>query len=109
VFESAAPGTTNQNATHGIYNKDKRWLGSPYRHTKLKCSMKLYLKVIGCSCYTCLPRRSPAAAQTALQKGAPGTRPKAQRLLTIATPKTWSSTYTYMQTKTKDKKQYNIT
>jgi hypothetical protein len=49
--------------------------------------MKLYLKVIGYSCYTCLPQSSPAAAQTALQKWAPGTRPKAQRLLTIATPK----------------------
>jgi hypothetical protein len=63
-----------------------RWLGSPYRQTELKCNMKLYLKVIGCSCYTCLPQSSPAAAQAALQKGAPGTRPKAQRLLKIATP-----------------------
>ena len=33
--------------------------------------MKLYLKMIGCSCYTCLPRTAPAA-QTA-QKMAPGT------------------------------------
>jgi hypothetical protein len=49
--------------------------------------MELYLKVIGCSCYTCLPQSSPTAAQTALQKGAPNTHPKAQRLLTIATPK----------------------
>jgi hypothetical protein len=49
--------------------------------------MRLYLKVIGCSCYTYLPQSSPAAAQTALRKGVPGTRPKAQRLLTIATPK----------------------
>ena len=32
--------------------------------------MKLYLKVIGCSCYTCLPRTIPAA-QIA-QKMAPG-------------------------------------
>jgi hypothetical protein len=87
VCESAAPSTTNQNATQGIFIKDKRWLGSPYRHTELKCSMKLYLKVIGYSCYTCLPRSSPAAARTALQKGAPGTHLKAQRLLTIATPK----------------------
>ena len=51
--------------------------------------MKLYLKVIDCSCYTCLPRTVPAA-QTA-QKMAPGTGtgapPVAQRLLTIATPK----------------------
>ena len=62
------------------------WLGNPYRHTILKCSMKLYLKVIGGSCYTCLPQSSPAA-QRPLQKVAPGTPPKDQRLLTIATPK----------------------
>ena len=50
--------------------------------------MKLYLKVIGCSCYTCLPRTVPTA-QTA-QKMAPGTGTGApqmdQRLLT----NTWS-------------------
>ena len=34
--------------------------------------MKMYLKVIGCSCYTCLPRTTPAAAQTG-RKMAPGT------------------------------------
>ena len=44
---SAAPSTTNQNATHRIYIKDIKWLGNPYRHTVLKCSMKMYLKVIG--------------------------------------------------------------
>ena len=55
-----------------------------------------------CSCYTCLPQSSPAA-QTA-QKMAPGTPPMAQRLLTIATPKQKSNTYTYMQTKVKDQK-----
>ena len=54
--------------------------------------MKMYLKVIGCSCYTCLPRTAPAAAQTDLKTDAtPGTGtrapPVAQRLLTIATPK----------------------
>ena len=49
------------------------WLGNPYRHTVLKCSMKLYLKVIGCSCYTCLPRTAPTAAQSARKKAAPGT------------------------------------
>jgi hypothetical protein len=65
-----------------------KWLGNPYRHTVLKCSMKLYLKVIGCSCYTCLPRTLPAAARTARKMPAPGTDPKAPRLLTIATPKT---------------------
>ena len=46
-------------------------------------------KMIGCSCYTCLPQSSPAA-QTALKTvAAPGTGtpPKDQRLLTIATPK----------------------
>jgi hypothetical protein len=62
--------------------------------------MKLYLKVIGYSFYTCLPQSSPAAAQTALQKGAPDTRPKAQRLLTIATPKHGPAhTHTYKQRK----------
>ena len=35
--------------------------------------MKLYLKVIGCSCYTCLPRTTPAAAQIAQKMAAPGT------------------------------------
>ena len=69
--------------------------------------MKLYLKVIGCSCYTCLPRTA-LAAQTA-QKMAPGTGtgapPVAQRLLTIATPKQ-VHIYTYMQTRAKTKKQY---
>ena len=43
-----------------------------------------------CSCYTCLPQSSPAAAHTAVKMvAAPGTStpPKDQRLLTIATPK----------------------
>ena len=44
---SAAPSTTNQNATQRIYIKDIKWLENPYRHTVLKCSMKMYLKVIG--------------------------------------------------------------
>ena len=47
-------------------------------------------KVIGCSCYTCLPQTVPAA-QINLKMAAPGTGtgspPVAQRLLTIATPK----------------------
>ena len=74
----------------GIYIKDIKWLGNPYRHTVLKCSMKLYLKVIGCSCYTCLPRTAPATAQTDL-KMAPctgiGAPPVARRLLTNTWPK----------------------
>ena len=51
--------------------------------------MKMHLKVIGCSCYTCLPQTAPAA-QTAL-KMALGTGTDAslvaQRLLTITMPK----------------------
>ena len=67
--------------------------------------MKLYLKVIGCSCYTCLPRTAPAAAQSARKTAAPGTGTDAslvvQRLLTIATPKQ-VHIYTYMQTRAKN-------
>ena len=67
------------------------WLGNPYRHTVLKCSMKMYLKVIGCSCYTCLPQTAPAA-QTAQKMAAPGTGTGApqmdRRLLTNTWPKT---------------------
>ena len=51
----------------------------------------MYLKVIGCSCYTCLPRTAPAAAQTSWKTAAPGTGtgapPVAQRLLTNTWPK----------------------
>jgi hypothetical protein len=69
--------------------------------------MELYLKVIGRSCYTCLLQSSPAAAQRALKKGAPSTHPKAQRLLTIATPK-YGPAYTHTCKKIeKNKKQYN--
>ena len=54
--------------------------------------MKVYLKVIGCSCYTCLPRTAPAAAQTGRKTAAPGTSTRApqldQRLLT----NTWQKT-----------------
>ena len=44
---STAPSTTNHNATQKIYINDIKWLGNPYRHTVLKCSIKIYLKVIG--------------------------------------------------------------
>ena len=44
-----------------------------------------------CSCYTCLPRTAPAAAQTAQKTAAPGTGTGAplmdQRLLTNTWPK----------------------
>ena len=53
--------------------------------------MKLYLKVIGCSCYTCLPRTAPAVAQSARKTAAPGTGTGApqmdQRLLKNTWPK----------------------
>ena len=52
--------------------------------------MKVYLKVIGCSCYTCLPE-TISAAQTAHRKvAAPGTGapPVAQNLLMNTWPKT---------------------
>ena len=53
--------------------------------------MKMYLKVIGCSCYTCLPRTAPAAAQTGQKMAAPSTGTGApqmdQRLLTNTWPK----------------------
>ena len=68
------------------------WLGNPYRHTLLKCSMKVYLKVIGCSCYTCLPCTAPTAAQTDLKVDASlgagtGAPQLDQRLLTNTWPK----------------------
>ena len=48
-------------------------------------------KVIGCSCYTCLPQTAPAAAQTGLNMAALGTGTGApqmdQRLLTNTWPK----------------------
>ena len=34
--------------------------------------MKMYLKVIGCSCYTCLPRTAPTTAQSAQKDGCSG-------------------------------------
>ena len=47
--------------------------------------MEVYLKAIGCSCYTCLPHTAPAIAQTGRKTAAPGTGTRAppvtQRLL----------------------------
>jgi hypothetical protein len=87
VYESAAPSTTNQMQPKVFISKGYKWLGNPYKHTVLKCSMKLYLKVIGCSYYTCLPQSSPTAAQRALKKVAPGTPLAVQCLLMIVMPK----------------------
>ena len=71
--------------------------------------MKNVIKVIGGSCYTCLPRTALAAAQTAPKTAAPGTGTGApqmdQRLLTIATPKQ-VHIYTYIQTRAKTKNKH---
>ena len=52
---------------------------------------EIVFKMIGCSCYTCLPRTAPAAAQSARKTAAPGTGTGApqmdQRLLTNTWPK----------------------
>ena len=53
---------------------------------------EIVFKVMGCSCYTCLPHTAPAAAQSAPKTAAPGTGTGApqmdQRLLTNTWPKT---------------------
>ena len=58
---------------------------------------KNVIKVIGCSCYTCLPRTALAAAQSAPKTAAPGTGTGApqmdQRLLTHTWPKTSPAQY----------------
>ena len=52
---------------------------------------EIVFKVMGCSCYTCLPRTTLAVAQTSRKTAAPGTGtgapPVAQRLLTNTWPK----------------------
>ena len=69
----------------------------------------MYLKVIGCSCYTCLPCTAPSAAQSGQKMAAPGTGtgapPVARRLLT----NTWPKQYTIISIQAntnKTKKQY---
>ena len=52
--------------------------------------MKVYLKVIGCSCYTCLPRTAPAT-QTA-QKMALGTGTEAPQMDQCLLTNTWPKT-----------------
>ena len=74
--------------------------------------MKMYLKVIGCSCYTCLPQTIPAAAQTDLKMDpSTGTEvpPVAQRLLTITWPKTRHNINIHANNSKKTRKQYNNT
>ena len=86
---SAAPSTTNQNASQRIYIKDIKWLGKSLQAYSIKMQYEnVFESDRWCSCYTCLPQTAPAAAQTT-QKMAPGTGTplKDQCLLTIATPK----------------------
>ena len=70
---SAAPSTTNQNATPKDIYKGYKVARKSLQAYNIKCSMKMYLKVVGCSCYTCLPRTAPAAAQSGQKTAAPGT------------------------------------
>ena len=53
---------------------------------------EIVFKVIGCSCYTCLPQTVPAAQTAQKTDAAPGTDTGSpqmdQRLLTITWPKT---------------------
>ena len=52
---------------------------------------EIVFEMIGCPCYTCLPRTTPAAAQSARKTAAPGNGTGApqldQRLLTNTWPK----------------------
>ena len=64
------------------------------RKSLLTYSIKMQYEIVfkgdrWCSCYTCLPQSSPAAQTAVKTVATPGTGTplKAQRLLTIATPK----------------------
>ena len=90
---SAAPSTTNQNTTQGIYIRDIKWLGKSLQAYNIKM---LYENIFKgdrcCSCYTCLPRTAPAAAQTSQKMDAAlgtgtGAPQMDQRLLTNTWPK----------------------
>ena len=74
---------------------------------------EIVLKMIGCSCYTCLPRTAPVAAQSARKTAAPGTGTGApqldQRLLTNTWPKQSTIISIQANTNKKTKKQYNNT
>ena len=72
--------------------------------------MKLYLKLIGCSCYTCFPQTVPTAQTTQRKVAAPSTSadapPVAQRLLTNTWPKTMHNINIQANTNKKTRKQY---
>ena len=90
---SAAPSTTNQNATQRIYIKDIKWLGKSLQAYIIKMQYEIVIKGDRwCSCYTCLSQTVPAATQTDLKiNAALGTGTGApqldQRLLTNTWPK----------------------
>ena len=44
---SAAPSTTNQNATQRIYIKDIKWLGKSFSAYSIKMQYEIVFKVIG--------------------------------------------------------------
>ena len=72
---------------------------------------EIVIKVIGCSCYTCLPRTALVAAQSARKTAAaPGTGTGApqmdQRLLTNTWPKQCTEISIQANTNKKTKKQY---
>ena len=54
--------------------------------------MKMYLKVIGCSCYTFLPQIARAAAQTGLKTATPGTGTGAPQMDQCLLTNTWPKT-----------------
>ena len=57
----------------------------------IKMQYEIVIKVIGCSCYTCLPQIAPTTTQIGQKSAAPGTGTGApqmdQRLLTNTWPK----------------------
>ena len=54
--------------------------------------MKMYLKVIGCSCYTCLPQIARATAQTGLKTATPSTGTGAPQMDQCLLTNTWPKT-----------------
>ena len=84
------------------------WLGNPYRHTVLKCRMKMYLKVIGVvhvilaflKLFLLLKVSCGSWLLVLLRLINVYSRSQRQNM---------SSIYTYMQTKAKSTKQYNNT
>ena len=75
----------------GIY-KGYKLARKSLKAYSIKMQYEIVFKVIGCSCYTCLPRIAPAAAQTGRKMAALDTSTGApqmdRRLLTNTWPKT---------------------